>query len=114
MNMVMIALRDGRRFQDLLKAIRQAGAHSATILDTDGLDVLVWRGIRGALEPPAGQEGSGKTILTVVPDALTAAVIEAAEHILVGFSGTVCAWSVGHAAVFQGERRPTELARRFA
>ncbi|MFN3431252.1 MAG: hypothetical protein ACK46X_15020 [Candidatus Sericytochromatia bacterium] len=115
MNMVMIALRDGRRFQDLLKAIKAAGAHSATILDNDGMDVLFMRGIRAHMDAPVGSGAPGKTVLTVVPDALTESVVEAAERVLVGFSGMVCSWQVGHAVCFQGETRAGELAaRRFA
>lgn len=111
MNMVMIALRDGRRFQDLLKAIRAAGAHSATILDNDGMDFQFYRGIRGSLDD--GQPATpGKTVMTMVPDALTESVVEAAEQVLVGFAGMVCSFSLGHFASFQGEARAQELGRR--
>jgi acyl-CoA reductase-like NAD-dependent aldehyde dehydrogenase len=113
MNMVMIALRDGRRFQDLLKAIKAAGAHSATVLDNEGMDFLFFRGIRAGMEQSHGQ-GGGKTVLTMVPDALTESVVEAAERVMVGFNGMICAWQVGHMVSFQGEARSGELTRRFA
>lgn len=114
MNMVMIALRDGRRFQELLKALRAAGAHSATILDSDGMDVLFFRGVRAHMDEPRSH-APGKTVLTMVPDALTESVIEAAEQALVGIAGMVCSFQLGHFAAFQGETRPAaELARRFA
>ena len=114
MNMVMIALRDGKRFQELLKAISAAGAHSATILDNDGMDVVFWRGIRATFDGPSGSGAPGKTVLTVVPDALTESVVEAAERVLAGFAGMVCSFQVGHAVAFQGDVRTTELARRYA
>ena len=110
--MVMIALRDGRRFQDLLKAIRAAGAHSATILDNDGMDFQFFRGVRASMDVHA-QQTPGKTVLTLVPDALTESVVEAAEGVLVGFAGMVCSFSLGHFASFQGEARSTEAAKRL-
>ena len=115
MNMVMIALQDGRRFQDMLKALRLAGARTATILDNPGVDVLFLRGIRASLDDGEPQSPTGgKTIMTMVPEALTQDVIEAAERMLVGFSGMVCSWPVGHFVCFQGEARAGELAGRVA
>lgn len=114
MNLVMIALQDGRGFQDLLKAIRAAGAHSATILDNTEMDILFWRGIRASMSAPAGQSRPGKTVLTLVPDVLTDAVVEAAERAMVGLTGMVYAWQVDRSVGFQGEARAGEPARRFA
>lgn len=112
MNMVMIALRDGRRFQDLLKAIRAAGAHSATILDNGGMDFQFYRGVRASLDDRHAAQTPGKTVMVMVPNALTESVVEAAEQVLVGFSGMVCSFSLGHFAAFQGEARAPELGRR--
>ena len=115
MNMVIIALQDGRRFQEMMKALRAAGAQSATILDAPGVDVLFLRGIRASLNDMGCHETQdGKTIMTMVPEALTQDVIEAAERVLVGFSGMVCSWPVGHFACFQGEARAGELMGRVA
>jgi hypothetical protein len=122
MNMVMIALRDGRCVQNLLAGLKSAGAHSATILDSTEMDILFWRGIRASLSGPACASGPGKTVLTLVPDVLTRSVVEAAERALVGFTGMVCAWPIDHAVAFQGdmrgeargEVRAAEPARRFA
>jgi hypothetical protein len=126
MNMVLIALRDGRRSPELLKALRAAGAHSATVSDSDGLDFIHFRGVRGSLDDGRSAPGPGKTIMTLVPDALTESVVEAAEQALVGYSGMVCAFQLGHFASFQGdarrdarserspEPRNVELTRRFA
>lgn len=111
MNMVMIALRDGRRFQELLKAIRAAGAHSATILDNGGMDFQFYKGIRGSLDDRHAAT-PGKTVMVMVPNALTESVVEAAENVLVGFAGMVCSFSLGHFAAFQGEARQAELGRR--
>jgi hypothetical protein len=65
--------------------------------------------------------------MTLVPDALTENVVEAAEQVLMGLSGMVCAFQLGHFAQFQGfgrqeaqgesrreKPRSTELTRRFA
>lgn len=114
MNLVMIALHDSRGFQDLLKALRAAGAHSATILDNVEMDILFWRGIRATMSAPAGTGGPGKTVLTLVPDVLTESVVEAAERALVGLTGMVYAWRVDHSVGFQGEARAGERAWRSA
>lgn len=113
MNMVMIALGDGRRFQDLLKAIRAAGAQSATILDNDGMDFQHYRGVRASFDNGAGAHAPGKTVLAMVPNALTESVVEAAEQVLVGFAGMVCSFSLGHFASFQGESTSSvEITKR--
>ncbi|MNU07119.1 hypothetical protein D3C72_2525840 [compost metagenome] len=52
-------------------------------------------------------------MLTLVPDALTESVVEAAEGVLVGFAGMVCSFSLGHFAAFQGEPRSMEAAKRI-
>lgn len=126
MNMVLIASRDGRRSQELLKALRAAGAHSATISHGEGFDFFHFRGVRGAMDTDRLTAGPGVTIMALVPDALTQSVVETAEQALVGYSGMVCAFALGHFASFQGdsrretrierhqEPRNVELTRRFA
>lgn len=112
MNMVMIALRDGRRYQDLMKALRAAGAHSATILHNDGTDFQFFRGVRATFEERHAHPVPGKTVLVMVPNALTESVVAAAENVLVGFAGMVCSFSLGHFASFQGETGQAELTKR--
>jgi hypothetical protein len=126
MNMVLIASRDGRRSQELLKALRASGAHSATVLASDGLDFIHFRGVRASMDNDRLSAGPGITIMALVPDALTQSVVETAEQALVGHSGMVCAFPLGHFASFQGdtrreaklerhqEPRNVELTRRFA
>jgi hypothetical protein len=105
MNMVLIASRDGRRSQELLKALRAAGAHSATISHGEGFDFFHFRGVRGSLDAERSSAGPGVTIMALVPDALTQGVVETAEQALVGHSGMVCAFPLGHFASYQGETR---------
>jgi hypothetical protein len=109
MNAVLIVLPDGRRCPELLRALRDAGAHSATIVDNEGLDFVLWRGLRASMARHWDQAGgTGKTVLAVVPDVLTDSVIAEAEHVLAGAAGAtagmILAWGLAHFGCYQGDQ----------
>jgi hypothetical protein len=116
MNVIMIHLADTRRYGALLEALRMGGAQQATICDNSGVDFLFWRGIRSAFDRPAASRAAGKTIFSIVPEAVTQAVVEAAERVLGGpqGAGAIFTWELSHYSCYQGEARAGELAGAIA
>lgn len=112
MDAIVIIMPAGDRLRELLSAIKAAGAPGATIYESQGLEFLTWMGAHPSMARYWSVEGSdretGKTVLTIVPSEVTAAVISAVEQVLDGFavpySGMLCTWPIAHFRCFQGDK----------
>jgi hypothetical protein len=115
---VLIILPDGRKLQDLLAAMKAAGAPGATVFDGQGQEFLAWYGGHPSLARHWSLEGvdreAGKAVLSMVPDALVDAVVGACDHVLDGFSrpfsGMLCTWPIGQFRCFQGDKPKAAVA----
>ena len=117
MEAILIVLPQSDKLDALMGALRSAGIPGATVFESQGLEFIGW------LNHPAmmryfSLEGTdretGKTLLTVVPDELRCAVMEAVEKVLDGFSspnsGILCSWSVGTFRCYQGDKPQLQAA----
>lgn len=111
MNVIMIQLADSRRFAALLAALRDAGAHGATIYDNPGMELLFWHGVRSALAAARpSRPRDGKCVLAFAPTAAMPTLLEAAERVLGGaHAGLICSWPVDQVESYQGDARAGEL-----
>lgn len=118
MEAILVVLPDAKKCQELLAAMKDAGAPGASVFDSQGQELLAWYGAHPALSRHWALDGAdretGKAILAIVPDTLVDAVVNAADRVLDGFnapfSGMLCTWRIGRFRCYQGDKSPSAVA----